>query len=155
MYDQLVALLVVEYPVDVAPFAITQTCVGNVKELGVNGMRERNVLWAAIIATIEFFLSPQLSGSFHSRDPCALTARYASRSPGTPPSPRPCQTIPLVCRGRSAGRIRPALHTSLWLNLGHEKRAQKMLAAPRVGKANDDGGVKVIIANAAVSVLQR
>jgi hypothetical protein len=33
--------------------------------VGVEKVRDRNVLLAAIIAAIEFFLSPQLSGSFH------------------------------------------------------------------------------------------
>ena len=35
--------------------------------VGVEKVRDRNVLLAAIIAAIEFFLSPLLSGSFHSR----------------------------------------------------------------------------------------
>ena len=35
--------------------------------VGVEKVCDRNVLLAAIIAAIEFFLSPPLSGSFHSR----------------------------------------------------------------------------------------
>ncbi len=35
--------------------------------VGVEKVRDRNVLLAAIIAAIEFFLSPLLSGSFQSR----------------------------------------------------------------------------------------
>ena len=35
--------------------------------MGVEKVRDRNVLLAAIIAAIEFFRSPQLRGSFHSR----------------------------------------------------------------------------------------
>ena len=35
--------------------------------VGVEKVRDRNVLLAAIIAAVEFFFSPQLSGSFHSR----------------------------------------------------------------------------------------
>jgi hypothetical protein len=37
------------------------------RDVGVEKVRDRNVRLAAIIAAIEFFLSPQLSGSFHSR----------------------------------------------------------------------------------------
>jgi hypothetical protein len=35
--------------------------------VGVEKVGDRNVFLAAIIAAIEFFLSPKLSGSFHSR----------------------------------------------------------------------------------------
>jgi hypothetical protein len=35
--------------------------------VAVEKVRDRNGFLAAMIATIKFFLSPQLSGSFHSR----------------------------------------------------------------------------------------
>jgi hypothetical protein len=40
------------------------------------------------------------------------------------------------------------------LNLGYEKRAKKMLAAPWIGEANDDGGALVVIADAAVGNIE-
>ncbi len=36
-------------------------------DVAVEKVRDRNAFLAAIIAAVEFFLSPQLSGSFHSR----------------------------------------------------------------------------------------
>src|ERR1700738_648537 len=38
-----------------------------ISRVGVEKVRDRNVLLAAIIAAIKFFHSPQLRGSFHSR----------------------------------------------------------------------------------------